>query len=91
MAREIKRKSSFGTVAVDHLSPSVGESWPKALNVVLSFAETLKPHLGLGQILGRLNECNRWTKEGRRSAINLCVFTDVGQIMVNEGQTKDKE
>lgn len=88
MAKDIKRKSSFGTATVDHFSPTVGDDWPKAINVFLSFEEALKLHLGLGQILGRLNEYNRSTTEGCRSAVNLCVYTDVKQITINEGRVK---
>jgi hypothetical protein len=64
MAKAIKRKSSFGTVTVNHFSPPVADGWPKAINVTLSFEEVLKLHLGLGQVLGRLNEYNRSTTGG---------------------------
>lgn len=88
MPSEIKTKASFGTVKVDHFSPPRGEDWPKAINVVLSFEEALKLHLGLGQILGKLNSYNRNTKAGRDSAVNLCVFTDVSSITINEARVK---
>lgn len=88
MGKEIKRKKSFGTVAVDRFSPAVAEAWPKAINIHLEFEEALKLHLGLGQILGRLNEYNRSTREGRQVSVNLCLFTDVNQITINEGRLK---
>ena len=34
----------------------------------------MRLHLGLGQLLGKLNGYNRATKEGRESAVNLCVY-----------------
>ena len=88
LAKQIKRKPSFGTAAVDHFSPTETEYWPKTINITLSFEETLKLHLGLGQMLGRLNEYNRSTKEGRRSAVDLCLFTGDKQITINQGQVK---
>lgn len=88
MAKEIKRKSSFGTVSIDHFNPAVTESWPKGMNITLSFEEALKLHLGLGQLLGHLNGYNRSTTEGRRSAVNLCVYTEVKQITITEGRLK---
>lgn len=90
MAKKIKKKSSFGTVDVNHFSPSKKEGWPTAINITLSFEEALKLHLGIGQALARLNEYNRATKDGRESAVNLCVFTDQAAITVNEGRAKPK-
>lgn len=85
MAKTIKTKASFGTVGVDHFSPPLSSEVPKAININVSFEESLKLHLGLGQILGQLNSYNRNTKEGRKTCVNLCVFTDVHQITINEG------
>ncbi len=91
MAKEIKTKSSFGTVRIDHFSPPLPEGTPKGINVVLSFEEALKLHVGLMQILGKLNGYNRNTKEGKASAVNLCVFTDSNRITINEDKVKDPE
>lgn len=90
MPREIRKKSSFGTVALDHFSPPVraGEHMPKALNVVISFEEALKLQMGLLQILGKLNGYDRGTKEGRRTAVNLCLFLDPPQITINEDKIR---
>jgi hypothetical protein len=85
MAAKIKRKGSFGTITVDHISPPVEEEIPKAINVHVSFEEALKLHLGLGQLLGHLNGYNRKTKAGRRSGVNLCLFFDKHRITINEG------
>lgn len=89
MAKEIKTKSTFGTVRIDHFSPPLPEGTPKGINVVLSFEEALKLHIGLMQILGKLNGYNRNTREGKASAVNLCIFTDANRITINEDKVKD--
>lgn len=89
MAKEIKTKSTFGTVRIDHFSPPLPEGTPKGINVVLSFEEALKLHIGLMQILGKLNGYNRNTKDGKASAVNLCIFTDANRITINEDKVKD--
>ena len=83
-----KRKSTFGSSTIDHFSPPLPEGTPKAINVVLSFEEALKLHLSLGQLLGHLNGYNRATTEGKRTAANLCVYTDVKRIAVVEAKTR---
>ena len=88
MAKTIKKKTSFGTAGVNHFSPAPKDGWPKAINVHLSFEEALKLHLGLGQILQHINTYNRSTKAGRKAAVNLCVYTDVRQVTINEGKLK---
>lgn len=47
--------------------------------------------LGLGQLLGKLNGYNRATKEGRESAVNLCVYPQARRITINEGRVKSQE
>jgi hypothetical protein len=74
MPAEIKSKKTFGTVKVNHVAPEFGAEAPEAFNVHLSFEEALKLHLGLSQVLAKLNGYNRATRAGRRSAVNLCVF-----------------
>lgn len=88
MPNDIPTKKSFGSVRVDRFSPPKEAEWPKAINVHISFEEAMRLHLGLGQILGRLNSYNRNTKAGRDSAVNLCVFTDVTSITINEARVK---
>ena len=89
MAGEVKRKKSFGTVAVDHLSPKMPEGMPRAINVHIGFEEALKLHLGLGQILGHLNAYNRSTSAGKNASVNLCLYTDGHQITINEGKLSE--
>jgi len=57
----------------DHFSPPKEDEWPKAINVTPSFEEAMRLYLGLGRLLGKLNSYNRATKEGRESAVHLCV------------------
>ena len=89
MAKKIRRKSTFGSANVDHFSPPVPEDFSKALNIKLSFEEALKLHLSLGQLLGHLNGYDRSTKEGKRTGVNLCVYTHGKRIAVVEGKTKN--
>lgn len=91
MPREIKTKSTFGTVRIDHFSPPLPDGTPKAINVVLSFEEALKLHVGLMQILGKLNGYNRNTKDGKASAVDLCIFTDGNRITINEDKVKEAD
>lgn len=86
----IKRKKSFGTAGVDHISPKPKPGTSRALNIHISFEDALKLHLGLGQLLGHLNGYNRSTTAGRSTGINLCLYTDVLQITINEGRTRSK-
>jgi len=85
---DIKTKQSFGSVTLAHLSPPVPADVPTAYNIHLSFEEALKLHFGLGQLLGKLNGYNRNTVEGKRSAVNLCLFPHKKRITVNEGKLK---
>ena len=54
----------------------------------ISFEEATRLHLGLGQLLGKLNSYNRATKQGRQSAVNLCIYTQGHRITINEGTVK---
>ena len=84
----LRQKSTFGGAKVDHFSPAIPEGTPKAINVVMSFEEALKLHLSLGQLLGKLNSYDRSTKEGKRTAANLCVYTDVSRVVVVEDKLR---
>jgi len=84
MADQIKTKTSFGTVSINGFNPAPSDGWPKGLNLTLSFEEALKLHLGLLQILQRLNTYNRATKAGRNAAVNLCIFPDVKSMTITE-------
>lgn len=88
--KAIKTKKTFGTVQVDRFSPQEKEDWPKAINIHISFDEALRLHLGLSEILGKLNSYDRSTKEGKRSAVNLCLYTQQKRITINEGTVSAK-
>lgn len=60
---------------------------PKAINCVISFEEALKLHLAIGQALAKLNSYDRSTKEGKRTAMTLCIHTDTNRIRVLEATT----
>jgi hypothetical protein len=85
-----RRKKTFGSANVERLSPPPRPGGPDSLNVVLSFEEALKLHLSIGQLLGHLNGYDRATKEGKRTAVNLCIYTGMKRITVNESKTGNK-
>jgi hypothetical protein len=86
MATEIKTKQTFGSLEVVRLSPKPKDDGPQVVNIIISFEEALKLHLGLGQALGKLNSYNRATSAGKRSAINLGLHVKLMRITVNEAQ-----
>ena len=45
----------------------------------------MRLHLGLGQLLGKLDSYDRSTKAGKRSAVNLCLYLDKARVTINEG------
>lgn len=86
MAAEIKTKKTFGTLDIARISPEPKPETPRALNIHISFEDALKLHFGLGQALAKLNSYNRSTAAGRSASINLCVFTDINRLTINEGK-----
>ena len=91
MSDEIKTKTSFGTATINHFSPDDRENWPNTINIILTFEEAMRLHLGLGQALGKLNSYNRQTIAGRNTGINLAVFPTKERITIREARIKDKE
>ncbi len=85
---EIRTKQSFGTITVARVSPPIPPEAPAAYNIHLTFEEALKLHLGLGQLLGKLNSYNRKTTAGKQSAANLCLFPHKSRITLNEAKLK---
>jgi len=84
-------KKTFGGCNVDHISPALSDSTTKAYNVVISFEDAMRLHLSLGQSLAKLNSYKRSTKEGRVSAVNLCIYPKAGRITVNESKIREKK
>ena len=89
MSKDIPTKKTFGSVRVNSFSPPIAPETPKALNVIITFEEALRIHLGIGQALAKLNGYDRSTKTGRGSALNLCVYTHGGRITINEAQASE--
>lgn len=46
----------------------------------------MRLHLGLGEILGKLNSYKRSTTAGKQSAVNLCLYPQGRKITINEGR-----
>lgn len=90
MAKEIRKKKSFGTLYVDSVSPDYGEDYPISINMKITFEEALKLHLSLGQALAKLNSYDRATGPGKNSAVNLCYHTRTKRLAVNEVQLPKK-
>ncbi len=86
MKQQIKKKESFGSVAIDRFSPPQGDNAPKAINITISFEEALKLHLGIGQLLGHLNGYKRSTTQGKRAAVGLCVYTQLKRVTIYEAK-----
>jgi hypothetical protein len=84
MPNEIKTKQTFGSAEIVVTRPTISE--PKVLNIIVSFEDALKLHLSLGQALAKLNSYNRATTGGKRSAINVCLHTQMKRITINEAQ-----
>lgn len=81
---ETKTKITFGGADVADLRPEPGPGVPLAMNIVISFEEALKLHLSIGQALAKLNSYNRSTTDGRRSAVNLCLYPHKRRVTVVE-------
>lgn len=88
---EPRTKKTFGGCIVDHFRAAVPEGTPPALNITISFEDAMRLHLSFGQILGKLNSYNRSTKEGRISAVNLCLYPVKKRITVNEGKLRSAQ
>jgi len=86
MSNEIQTKKSFGSLVVERISPALDPENPPAINIYLSFEEALKLYFGLNQALAKLNSYNRATTEGKRAAVNLCLYTDKRRMTINEGK-----
>ena len=91
MAKEIRKKSSFGSCNADHISPPPKEDAPKGINIVVGFEEALKLHLAIGQALAHLNSLDRSTKAGKSACVNICLFPASGYMTVTQATLKAKK
>lgn len=81
--RTQRQKQSYGGCTVNHFSPVVAGTWPKAINIVMSFEEALKLQIALQDRLLAINGLNRSTKDGKAAAVNLCVYPEIRRITIN--------
>ena len=86
--RDLRKKQSYGSVAVNRISPPKKEGWPKAINIILGFEECLKLQLALQQRLLEINGLNRSTSAGKAAGVNLCLYVDSLHVTVNEAAVK---
>jgi len=77
----MRKKRSYGGCTVDHFSPTAGDNWPKAINIVLSLEEALKLQLALQSRLLAINGL----------AVNLCLYPQAGRITVNANKLRSKQ
>jgi hypothetical protein len=80
------KQSSFGGANLARVGPFPAHGLPQTMNLTLSFEETLKLHLALGQVLAKLNGYNRATRAGRQSATVLAVYPYKKRAFVREGR-----
>ena len=83
-----QKQFTFGTCALNHLSPPAITATTRAVNIVVSFEEALKLNLAIDEGLRALNKNNRATREGKDSALCLTVYLDTKRITVNQAKVK---
>lgn len=87
MPTEIRTKQkTFGGADVAHFRSPPAQELPQVISIIVSFEEALKLHLSLGQALARLNSYHRATIKGKRSAVNLRLYTEKRRIVVDQSQ-----
>ena len=84
----VKKKQSYGSCTIHHLSPPRAEGWPKAINVFLRFEEALKLQLAIQARLLEINALNRATREGKAAGVILCVHIQSDRLTVSGGSVK---
>ena len=87
---EALRTFSFGGCTFSRTSPGTATLSPdtKMLNIEIGFEEALTLHLAIGECIRKLNQYNRTTTAGRRTALNLALHLDKSRITVNETRAK---
>lgn len=81
---------TFGTCALNHLSPPELSSSTKTVNIVVSFEEALKFNLAVNEAVRTLNKNNRSTRDGRDAALCLTVHIEKKRISVNQAKVKHR-
>lgn len=85
---EVKIQKSFGSCHMAHVSPAVAEGVPRAMNVHFTLEEALKLHFALGQALAKIGTYNRNTRDGKRAAVNVCLYPHDHYVTVVEGKLR---
>src|SRR4051812_11370866 len=94
MPTEPKTKASFGTIRVNNFSPPLPDTIPAGINVLITFEEALKLHMGLQRLLLKIDAYNRNYKRAKDMGVCLCIFRDEHSLTVTEqklGQRKSAE
>ena len=84
MAAQIKKGASCGSCDYRSRSPIVVASTTKALNVKLSFEDSLKLKAAIDECVSRLNNRNRATKSGKSATLELIVYLDNQRVQIVE-------
>jgi hypothetical protein len=93
MAEELRKKTtSFGSATIEYFSPSQAEDNPplKVINLHMTFEEALKLHLGLGQLLAKLNSYHRSFQAAKQAGAEICVYFPQHRIVVREKRLRPK-
>jgi hypothetical protein len=75
---------SFGGCTFARTSPHLKDlsHTTRVLNVLIPFEEALKLSIAMQTCVMELNQKNRSTREGKRTAMNLAVHLDKGRVVV---------
>lgn len=74
-ARISERKTQLWHYRSRPPKPPKTDDWPRTINITLSFEAALQLQLNLQHALLDINKLNRSTKEGKRGAVDLCLWT----------------
>jgi hypothetical protein len=75
---------SFGGCTFSRTSPPLEglAATTRVLNVLIPFEEALKLSVAMQTCVLELNQKNRSTREGKRTAMNLAIHLDKGRVVV---------
>ena len=83
-----KKKSTFGSLTVARFKPTKAETNPDpdVVEAYFTFEEALKLHLGLGQLLGKLNSYHRSFKTAKQAAAVLRIYFKKHRLVIAEAK-----
>jgi len=85
--KAVPRKTfSFGSCNYDRTSPPREKLSldTKAVNVLVPFEDALKLNLAIDECVRALNRYKRSTTAGKKMALNVTIYFDIGRITVSE-------